>query len=116
MNGLKAEPNLSGADANAILQALVDRARKANEFTGDDAPANVLLRYACTRPDIAVEAVMALGKIPEARLSPGVAALLGELKQKVSSAEGVVNSQLAKFSQSMENPGLASSATSILKR
>lgn len=116
MNGLTSTPNLSSADANAILQALVERARKADEFMLEDAPVNILLAYAQTRPDIASEAVLALGRVPEVRLGPGVAARLSGIMQKVPNTVGVVNRQLQKFSQSTENLALASAAKSILNR
>jgi len=115
LSGIQAARGLSSADANAVLQALINRARRAEKYTDEDAPVNVLVSYAQARPDLIVEAVLALGHIPETRLGTGLPARLAILR-KLPSAAGVIDEQLRKWAGSSTNPGLATSAGNILKR
>jgi predicted KAP-like P-loop ATPase len=115
MNGMQSARALSEADAISVLQALIDRARKAEEHTGEGAPVNVLLGYAGTRPELAVEAILAMGRIPDARLGSGVPSRLAGLKQHAPVARNAVNAQLQRWAEST-NSVLAGAATNILKR
>ena len=43
MKGIEHAETLSEADANAVLQALVNQARRSEKYTGEDAPVNILI-------------------------------------------------------------------------
>jgi len=116
LSGIQAAKDLSNADASAILQALVNRARRAERYTGEDAPVNVLVSYAQARPDLIVEAVLAFERIPETRLGPGLPARLASLRKELPAAGEVIDEQLRKWAGSNTNPGLATAASNMLKR
>jgi predicted KAP-like P-loop ATPase len=115
-NALQMAANLSNSDASSILQALINRARRAERSTGEDAPINILVSYSEARPELIHEAILALGRIPETSLGTGLPPRIARLKQKSTASSNIIDELLRKWSESNANPGLATAANSILKR
>jgi len=113
--GARKTAELSSADAAAIFQTLANRVRREEDLGADDSPLDPLYRLVEKRKELAVQLIELLGSIPEPRLTVGIPVRLRRLVGDTPAAPPA-NALLERWASSSENPQLATSAKSVLRR
>jgi hypothetical protein len=112
--GLKEVKQLSEADANAVFEALVERAKREEDLGADTASLKPMIDMAHERPALLTQLIGAIKGLPEVSLPLWVPVNVQQVCKGNAEAESAFRDILTDWSKSTINPYLASTAKSTL--
>lgn len=112
--GLKELKALGEADANAVFEALIERAKREEDLGGDNASLKPMIDAAQERPAFLPQLIAAVKGLPEKALPLWVTANVAAVCKGHPEAEKAFQEILKTWSASTPNPPLAKAAMAIL--